>query len=131
MEENGSIRGGSNNSAYNLVYRDLKALHVTNVHDVSQDYNSQSRPAYQRSYSPGMDKQQQNYEKEQHRPPSTRDEEKSSWDYGEKADRKEYSRSRDAVYGSEAYRESRNSIFLSPFFSSLLFSFSFFFLFFF
>lgn len=104
MEENGSIRGGSN-SASNLVYRDLKALHATSVHDVSQDYNPQSRPAYQCGYSPVMDKQHQNYEKEQHRPPSSRDEEKSSWEYGEKADRKEYLRSRDAVYRNEAYRE--------------------------
>ncbi|XP_071878972.1 transcription factor hamlet isoform X6 [Bombus fervidus] len=104
MEENGSIRGGSN-SASNLVYRDLKALHATSVHDVSQDYNPQSRPAYQCGYSPAMDKQHQNYEKEQHRPPSSRDEEKSSWEYGEKADRKEYLRSRDAVYRNEAYQD--------------------------
>ena len=104
MEENGSIRGGSN-SASNLVYRDLKALHVTGAHDVSQDYNPQSRPAYQRGYSP-MDKQlRENYEKE-HRPLSSRDEEKSSWEYGEKADgRKEYTRSRDEVYRRETYRE--------------------------
>ncbi|XP_076473300.1 transcription factor hamlet isoform X4 [Bombus vancouverensis nearcticus] len=104
MEENGSIRGGSN-SASNLVYRDLKALHATSVHDVSQDYNPQSRPAYQCGYSPAMDKQHQNYEKDQHRPPSSRDEEKSSWEYGEKADRKEYLRSRDAVYRNEAYQD--------------------------
>ncbi|XP_060811786.1 histone-lysine N-methyltransferase MECOM-like isoform X4 [Bombus pascuorum] len=104
MEENGSIRGGSN-SASNLVYRDLKALHATSVHDVSQDYNPQSRPAYQCGYSPAMEKQHQNYEKEQHRPPSSRDEEKSSWEYGEKADRKEYLRSRDAVYRNEAYQD--------------------------
>ncbi|XP_043577873.1 histone-lysine N-methyltransferase MECOM-like isoform X6 [Bombus pyrosoma] len=102
MEENGSIRGG-NNSASNLVYRDLKALHATSVHDVSQDYNPQSRPAYQCGYSPAMDKQHQNYEKEQHRPPSSRDEEKPSWEYGEKADKKEYLRSRDAVYRNETY----------------------------
>ena len=105
MEENGSIRGGSN-SASNLVYRDLKALHVTSALDVTQEYNS-SRAAYQRGYSPAMEKQlRENYEKE-HRPPSSRDEEKSSgWEYGEKADgRKEYSRSRDAVYRSETYRE--------------------------
>lgn len=104
MEENGTIRGGSNNSAGNLVYRDLKALHPSS-HDVSsQDYNPQSRPSYQRGYSPVMDKP--SYEKEQHRPPSSRDEEKpSSWEYGEKAERKEYSRSRDSLYRSEAYRE--------------------------
>lgn len=104
MEENGTIRGGSNNFAGNLVYRDLKALHPSS-HDVSsQDYNPQSRPSYQRGYSPAMDKP--SYEKEQHRPPSSRDEEKpSSWEYGEKTERKEYSRSRDSLYRSEAYRE--------------------------
>ncbi|KAK1134212.1 hypothetical protein K0M31_011994 [Melipona bicolor] len=105
MEENGSIRGGSN-SASNLVYRDLKALHVTGAHDVSQDYNPQSRPAYQRGYSPAMDKQlRESYEKE-HRPPSSRDKEISSWEYGEKTDgRKEYTRSRDVAYRSETYQD--------------------------
>ncbi|XP_016912561.2 transcription factor hamlet-like isoform X2 [Apis cerana] len=103
MEENGTIRGGSNNSASNLVYRDLKTLHPSS-HDVSsQDYNPQSRP-YQRGYSPAMDKP--SYEKEQHRPPSSRDEEKSSsWEYGEKTERKEYSRSRESLYRSEAYQD--------------------------
>lgn len=104
MEENGTIRGGSNNSAGNLVYgRDLKTTLHASTHDLSQDYNPQSRP-YQRGYSPAMDKP--SYEKEQHRPPSSRDEEKpSSWEYGEKTERKEYSRSRESLYRSEAYRE--------------------------
>ncbi|KOC66061.1 Transcription factor hamlet [Habropoda laboriosa] len=103
MEENGSIRGGSNSSASNSVYRDLTSLHATSGHDVPQDYNPQSRPAYQRGYSPAMDTQQQIYEKEQYRPPSSRDDEKSSWDYSEKTERKEYSRSRD--YRNEAYQD--------------------------
>ncbi|XP_076756071.1 transcription factor hamlet isoform X1 [Xylocopa sonorina] len=104
MEENGSMRGGSNSSASNPVYRDLKALHATNAHDVPQDYNPQSRPPYQRGYSPAMDKQQTNYEQEQHRPPSSRDEERSTWDYTEK-DRREYSGSRDVGYRNDTYQD--------------------------
>lgn len=105
MEENGTIRASGNSSASNSVYRDLKALHATSAHDVPQDYNPQSRPAYQRGYSPAMDKQPLNYEKEQHSIPSFKEEEKSSWDYIERADRKEYSRSQDAAYRDEVYRE--------------------------
>lgn len=107
MEENGSIRGGggggggNSTTASNPVYRDLKALHATSAHDVPQDYNPQSRPAYQRGYSPAMDKQP-SYEKDQHRPPSSRDDEKS-WDYSDKNDRKEYSRSRDSY--RDSFRE--------------------------
>ncbi|XP_033323188.1 transcription factor hamlet isoform X3 [Megalopta genalis] len=108
MEENGSVRSGSNsnsnsnNGSSNPVYRDLKALHATSAHDVPQDYNPQSRPAYQRGYSPAMDKQP-SYEKDPHRPPSSREEDKS-WDYSEKADRKDYSRSRDS-YRNDSYQD--------------------------
>lgn len=102
MEENGSVRG-NNSAASNPVYRDLKALHATSAHDVPQDYNPQSRPAYQR-YSPAMDKQH-GYEKEHHKPPSSRDEERS-WDYvsDKSSDRKDYSRSRES-YRSETYQD--------------------------
>ncbi|XP_017886057.1 MDS1 and EVI1 complex locus protein-like isoform X2 [Ceratina calcarata] len=104
MEENGSIRG--NSSSNNPVYR-----------DVPLDYNTQSRP-YQR-YSPAMDKQQ-SYEKEQHRPPSSRDEDKSSWDYTDK-ERREYTRSRDPGYRNEyqdptkqEHKEQSNCEWVSP-----------------
>ncbi|XP_071628712.1 transcription factor hamlet isoform X2 [Temnothorax longispinosus] len=94
MEENGSTRTSSNSSSNNPVYRDLKLLQAGG--EVPQEYNPQSRTAYQqRGYSPGIDRQR-NYEKEQLQPsPSSREEErKSAWDY-EKNTRKEYSRSRD------------------------------------
>ncbi|XP_029044076.2 transcription factor hamlet-like isoform X2 [Osmia bicornis bicornis] len=109
MEENGSIRAGSNSSGIgSQVYRELKSLHSnsTTGHDLSQDYNQQSRPSYQRGYSPAMDKQQQHYEKERHRTASSKEEEKCSWDYLEKSDRKEYSRSRESSYRNEAYQDS-------------------------
>lgn len=105
MEENGSTRTSSNSSSNNPVYRDMK-LHQTGG-EIPQEYNPQSRSAYQqRGYSPGMDRQR-NYEKEQLQPsPSSRDEErKLSWEYSEKNTRKEYSRSRD--YSNTEYRESR------------------------
>ncbi|XP_077265764.1 transcription factor hamlet isoform X3 [Temnothorax americanus] len=94
MEENGSTRTSSNSSSNNPVYRDLKLLQAGG--EVPQEYNPQSRTAYQqRGHSPGIDRQR-NYEKEQLQPsPSSREEErKSAWDY-EKNTRKEYSRSRD------------------------------------
>lgn len=103
MEENGSTRTSSNSSSNNPVYRDLKLLQAGG--EVPQEYNPQSRTAYQqRGYSPGMELRQRNYEKEQLQPsPSSREEErKSSWDYSEKNAQKEYSRSRD--YSNE-YRE--------------------------
>ncbi|XP_034188171.1 transcription factor hamlet isoform X2 [Osmia lignaria lignaria] len=108
MEENGSIRAGSNSSGIgSQVYRELKSLHSNSTigHDLSQDYNQQSRPSYQRGYSPAMDKQQQHYEKERHRTASSKEEEKCSWDYLEKSDRKEYSRSRESSYRNEAYQD--------------------------
>lgn len=93
MEEIGSTRTSSNN---NPVYRDPRSVQA-GIQEVSQDYNQQSRTAYQqRGYSPGMDRQR-NYEKEHQPLPSSREEErKSSWEsYSEKNARKEYSRSRD------------------------------------
>lgn len=102
MEENGSTRASSGSS--NPVYKDPKPLQAGGgAHEVPQDYNPQSRSAYQRGYSPGMDRQR-SYEKEHQPSPSAREEErKSAWDYSEKSGRKDYSRSRD--YGNE-YRES-------------------------
>ncbi|XP_024873328.1 MDS1 and EVI1 complex locus protein-like isoform X2 [Temnothorax curvispinosus] len=95
MEENGSTRTSSNSSSNNPVYKDLKLLQAGG--EVPQEYNPQSRTAYQqRGYSPGIDRQR-NYEKEQLQPsPSSREEERKwpAWDY-EKNTRKEYSRSRD------------------------------------
>lgn len=104
MEENGSTRTSSNSSNNNQVYRDPRSFQAGGAHEVSQDYNQQSRTAYQqRSYSPGMDRQH-NYEKEHHSLTSSREEErKLSWDYSEKNARKEFSRSRDH---SNEYRES-------------------------
>jgi len=103
MEENGSTHTSSNSSSN--IYRDLNQAGG----EVPQEYNPQSRTAYQqRGYSPGMELRQRNYKKEQLQPsPTSREEErKSSWDY-EKNTRKEYSRSRD--YGNE-YRECRRPI---------------------
>lgn len=104
MEENGSTRTSSNSSGNNPVYRDLKPHQAGGAHEVPQDYNPQSRSAYQqRGYLPGMERPR-NYEKEHQPSPSSREEErKSAWDYSEKSARKEYSRSRD--YSNE-YRES-------------------------
>lgn len=103
MEENGSTRTSSNSSSNLPVYSDLKSLQAGGAHEIPQDYNSQSRSAYQQhGYSPGMDRQR-NYEKDHQPSPSFKEEEKkSSWDYNEKTTRKEYSRSRD--YSNE-YRE--------------------------
>ncbi|EZA57975.1 Transcription factor hamlet [Ooceraea biroi] len=100
MEENGSTRTSSNSSSNLPVYRDLKPLQAGGAHEIPQDYNPQSRTAYQQhGYSPGMDRQR-NYEKEHQPSPSSREEDrKLSWDYSEKTTRKEYSRSRD--YGNE------------------------------
>lgn len=101
MEENGSTRTSSNSSSNNPpVYRDSRPDQAGGAHEVSQDYNQQSRTAYQqRGYSPGMELRHRrvwNYEKQEHQPsPSSREEERKSWDYSEKNARKEYSRSRD------------------------------------
>ncbi|EFN62604.1 hypothetical protein EAG_03675 [Camponotus floridanus] len=105
MEENGSTRTSSNSNNNNPVYRDPRTLQA---HEVSQDYNQQSRTAYQqRGYSPGMDRQR-NYEKEHQSLTSSREEErKLSWDYSEKNARKEYSRSRDH---SNEYQDMKQEI---------------------
>ncbi|GAB1867524.1 MDS1 and EVI1 complex locus protein-like isoform X3 [Camponotus japonicus] len=105
MEENESTRTSSNSNNNNPVYRDPRTFQA---HEVSQDYNQQSRTAYQqRGYSPGMDRQR-NYEKEHQSLTSSREEErKLSWDYSEKNARKEYSRSRDH---SNEYQDMKQEI---------------------
>ncbi|CAL1674608.1 unnamed protein product [Lasius platythorax] len=89
MEEIGSTRTSSNSSNNNPVYMDPRILQA--------DYNQQSRTAYQqRDYSPGMELMELRQRKRDHPSPYSREEErKSSWDYGEKKTRKEYTRSQD------------------------------------
>ncbi|XP_012214647.2 transcription factor hamlet isoform X3 [Linepithema humile] len=98
MEENGSTRTSSNSSSSNNpVYRDLKPLQTGG--EISQDFNPQPTAYQQRGYSPGMELRQRrrprNYEEYQPSPSSREEERKTSWDYGEKNTRKEYSRSQD------------------------------------
>lgn len=103
---------GNSNGNNNPIFRDLKPLHATSAHDLSQDYPP-ARSAHQHDFSPLALMAKSTYEKE--RTPSCQDqeEEKKSWDYSDKSfEAKDYVRPREA-YQNE-YRKKKIQLLVWP-----------------
>ena len=99
MEEFNFSRSYSGNN--NPIFRELKPLHATSAHDLSQDYPP-SRSAHQHDFSHVMEKS--TYEKERMLSSQDKEDERKSWDYSDKNfETKDYVKPHEA-YQNE-YRE--------------------------
>lgn len=80
MEENNFSRSYTGNS--NPIFRDVKPLHATSAHDLSQDY-PRARSAHQNDFSPVIERS--SYDKERTPSSQEREDERKSWDFSIKS----------------------------------------------